>query len=143
MSRFPLLDPDNHDVTSEPDDAYNCIAWAAGQTDRRWWPIHDSDWYWPDAIVGAETTFVFVDAFRALGYERCADPGLDASLEKVAFFAKDGLVTHAARQLEDGWWTSKMGFSNDLRHRLKALEGDEYGTVACVVARPRSSSQRQ
>ncbi len=42
-----------------------------------------------------------------------------------------------ARQLPNGDWTSKLGAEEDIVHReLRALEGDLYGTVAQVMARP-------
>lgn len=74
-------------------------------------------------------------AFVNLGYLPCADPAHDAELEKVALFLLAGVVKHAARQLRDGWWTSKMGRNEDMRHRLRAIEGPVYGEAAVFLAR--------
>lgn len=45
---------------------------------------------------------------------------------------------HAALQLENGDWTSKMGSAEDILHILaEVLEGPEYGHVARFLSRPR------
>jgi hypothetical protein len=74
-----------------------------------------------------------------LGYEPCSSAELAEGVEKVALYAKDGVVTHAARQLADGWWTSKLGSNIDMRHRLDAVEGPTYGRVVQCLARPRKA----
>jgi hypothetical protein len=35
---FPRLSESTFAVTSPPDRFYNCIAWAAGDTEHLWWP---------------------------------------------------------------------------------------------------------
>jgi hypothetical protein len=35
---FPALLGSGYQVTSPRDEAYNCIAWAAGDTTDCWWP---------------------------------------------------------------------------------------------------------
>ncbi|HMD98104.1 MAG TPA: hypothetical protein VKM93_12350 [Terriglobia bacterium] len=35
---FPNLNAGNHEITSAASRLYNCIAWAAGDTQRWWWP---------------------------------------------------------------------------------------------------------
>ena len=35
---FPALVGTGYFVTSPATPEYNCIAWAAGETDRWWWP---------------------------------------------------------------------------------------------------------
>lgn len=46
MECFPLLNENNHERQSDPDEDYNCFAWAAGDNERRWDP--GLRWYWPD-----------------------------------------------------------------------------------------------
>ena len=49
--------------------------------------------------------------------------------------------THAARQLPDGWWTSKLGPDEDILHRTpQGLAGDLYGHVRMVMKRSRPTS---
>jgi hypothetical protein len=43
---------------------------------------------------------------------------------------------HAARQLTDGTWTSKLGREIDITHTLPGLEGGEYGRIAMYMRRP-------
>jgi hypothetical protein len=38
-SFFPKLSEFGYEVTSPDPDAYNRIAWAAGETERWWWPV--------------------------------------------------------------------------------------------------------
>lgn len=48
----------------------------------------------------------------------------------------DGSPTHAARQLPDGTWTSKLGKDVDISHdSLDGLSGDRYGTPALILRR--------
>lgn len=49
----------------------------------------------------------------------------------------DGRVKHAARQMPNGLWRSKMGKSVDIEHELAAVEGPLYGTVVAFVHRRR------
>jgi len=62
---------------------------------------------------------------------------MEVGFEKVALFADaQGLPLHAARQLSDGRWTSKLGEQEDIEHALRDLEGVAYGNVALVMKRP-------
>lgn len=66
-----------------------------------------------------------VELFLAAGYELCGDGSLEDRYEKIAIYAKDGEPTHAARQLGDGRWTSKLGKYEDIEHdSLDALYGE-------------------
>jgi hypothetical protein len=61
---------------------------------------------------------------------------IQPGLEKIALFADaNGLPTHAARQLANGRWTSKLGKAEDIEHELRDLEGNFYGSVVLVMAR--------
>ena len=55
-------------------------------------------------------------------------------LKKIALYYNPltGEPTHAARLLENGFWTSKLGDNIDLSHELSELEGPEYGLVLAV-----------
>ena len=78
-------------------------------------------------------------AFRTLGYEVCENERLETGFEKIAIYAEiDGELKHAARQLESGRWTSKLGGWEDIEHStLAALEGKEYGRVMRLMKRLR------
>ena len=78
-----------------------------------------------------------MELFRILGYEECGGYELESGYEKVALYARDGEWTHAARQLEGGRWTSKLGMYEDIEHPTpQGLCGDMYGDLHCVMRRP-------
>jgi hypothetical protein len=136
---FPGLRGSPYQVTSPPDDTYNCIAWAAGDTARWWWPDEPGrpeSAYWPSEAPRAETLEAFRQAFAKLGYEVCDDERPEAGFEKVAVFALAGTPKHAARQLPDGRWSSKLGPREDIEHALHDLTGLVYGSLALVMKRP-------
>ncbi|MEJ7593846.1 MAG: hypothetical protein WKF77_20085 [Planctomycetaceae bacterium] len=131
---FPNLTEDNHDITSPTTIKYNCIAWAASNTERWWqpgvhWPIDSSR---EDLGVGN-----LISAFKSLGYEECDDGTLEQGFEKLAIYGSGLMYTHAARQLPDGRWTSKLGQLEDITHSTtEAIEGSDYGYVVQFLKRP-------
>ena len=130
-------------MTSPERRGYNCIAWAAGETDRWWWPIRlPGVNYWPKGVAREATIAAFIAAYATRGYEPCADGALEPGIEKIALFAKSGatafIPTHAARQLESGEWTSKLGPFEDITHSgVDDVRGPAYGTRVCFLGRPR------
>jgi hypothetical protein len=121
-----------------PTPAYNCIAWAAGSNNRWWWPNEHA--FWPPTAPRQETLEAFRAVFMLFGYTVCELEDFEEGWEKIAIFVDDsGTPTHAARQLEDGLWTSKCGSAEDIKHELHDLEEHEgeggYGHVACIMRR--------
>lgn len=93
-------------------------------------------YFWPLAAPREETIKAFVAAFATRGFTRCENGEVEAGYHKIAIYAKNSRPTHAARQLPDGRWTSKLGSSEDIEHHtLGAVEGDVYGSVAVFVRR--------
>lgn len=140
---FPNLKREGFRRTSEPA-YYNCIAYAVGDLQRKWWPgEYHPDWsddYWPDGVLQQETLPAFLMAFATVGYEPCADGGLEPGFEKIAIYAHEsGVVRHAAKQQEDGVWRSKLGEDEDIEHTLNGLVGPFYGHVVAYLKRPRQS----
>jgi len=130
---FPTLNLSSFDITSPPTRRYNCIAWAAGEEHAWWWPGHS---YWPDGVPKEESVEAFAEAFARLGYTPCETAEPEANAEKIALYVgDDGRVLHAARQLPNGSWTSKLGEAWDISHELRGLEGDNYGRVARILKR--------
>lgn len=78
---FIKLRDEHYLVTSDSTDEYNCIAWAANDTERWWWPHPDA--YWPTDLPRVETLENFIRAFQALGYGPCEDGALEAGYTKV------------------------------------------------------------
>lgn len=84
------------------------------------------------------TAEALLAAYQSLGFEGSDSRSVEEGYEKVAIYAtSDGAYTHAARQLTDGRWTSKLGNWQDIEHdTLEALEGTSYGTVRFVIRCP-------
>ena len=98
--------------------------------------------YWPTNVPRADNTEAFLRAYGTLGYTLCFDGTLEAGIEKVAIYGKGPagaeVPTHAALQLENGEWTSKLGDFEDIKHVAAGdVDGPLYGHVLCYLARPR------
>jgi hypothetical protein len=139
---FPSLNPKNYLKTSDSTVNYNCIAWAAGYNDMWWEPLPRSDYYWPEGFPVSYSVETLCRVFEGLGYVVCDNnPSSEDGYEKVAIYGElsNNEYTHAARQLTNGKWTSKLGGLEDIQHNsLEALCGTEYGTVRYILKRPRN-----
>lgn len=137
-AKFPNLTQSGYAITSPPNPRYNCIAWAA-DNDSSWWePIKSPGVYWPPGASMSATLSTYTEAYALQGYDPCTDHNLEQDFEKIAIFIKDGVPSHAAKQLGTGAWTSKLGQSFDIQHNsLSGVEGSEYGTVAQIMKRPK------
>lgn len=84
----------------------------------------------------------FETAFGMLGYEKCADDSLEDGFEKIALYASPaGEPKHAARQLPDGMWTSKLGPQEDISHTTpNGVTGAAYGEVFMIMRRAKSET---
>lgn len=137
LGLFTRLQSDPFDLTSPCTPEYNCIGWAAGDDHHWWWP---GEKYWPGGGRADDSVTAFIAAFATLGYA-CYDSAThDPGFEKIALYAddQDGRVTHAARQLSDGRWTSKLGRAWDITHSIDGVCGPRpaYGRVAQILRRP-------
>lgn len=146
MRAFPGLRYDEHfEVTSPINPNYNCIAWAYQIKERWMWPpagqpighVLDAVTYWPDENASTEVS-QFMKAFSLKGYVKCDTPVFEDGFRKIALYVKPGTTecTHAARQLSNGFWTSKLGQWYDIQHSTpKDIEGRLYGVVYCYMKR--------
>ena len=55
-------------LTSKRTVQYNCIAWAAGDSSRWWWPRPGG--YWPPGATRTETLKAFEQVYAAVGLYR-------------------------------------------------------------------------
>lgn len=134
---FPRLQGATYQITSSAQPDYNCIAWAA-EDDSRWWePDAFGLYYWPEDVPRQYTLQAYAEAFRQLGYEACENPAFENGWQKAAIFVgADGIPTHAARQLADGSWTSKLGQMEDIQHpSVDHLSGPAYGRPILFLRR--------
>lgn len=142
---FPNLQSDtDFKITSPRTPNYNCIAWAYHYNDRWMWPggqemkICDGFHYWPDDVEDSEDVTAFIKAFEKTGYTLCDNHDFEEGFRKIALYVvKDTTqCTHAARQLSNGKWTSKLGEFNDIQHGTPyTIEGKVYGEVYCIMKR--------
>lgn len=133
IAAFPRLADTQHRITSPQDLSYNCIAWAASDNERWWWPSRQA--YWPPGARLDVSVEAFVEAYASIGYARCGHGDHEDGFEKVALYAIDGRVQHAARQVRPGVWMSKLGEAHDIEHELEGVVGSTYGVVAAFLRR--------
>lgn len=137
---FPRLASEGYQITTEPNGEYNCIAYAAGETDRWWTHLDEPGYYWPESANRSALVQGIIQVFSELGYELCLNAAEEPGYEKVALYANiDGEWTHAAIQLPGGAWSSKLGPDEDISHQTpESLTGDLYGDVHCIMRRKRA-----
>jgi len=128
-------------ITSPPAKNYNCIAWACEDSSAWYWPDPDHNNFWPDNVPREVTLGAFQLLFEHLGYEACLDDSLEKRFQKIAIYSdSNNTPTHAARQLPNGNWTSKLGSWYDVAHTVQNMDNGQYGKVA-IIMRKKSGSQ--
>lgn len=133
---FPRLASEGYVVTSPSTFEYNCIAFAADDHENWWWPDDTGMGFWPVGVPREETIEAFVEAYALLGYEKCGNGAAEIGFEKIAIYAEKGVPTHAAKQLPDGRWKSKLGAWEDIQHNTVSGVCDSiYGQVAQFMRR--------
>lgn len=136
IPEFPNSNAEPFGVTSPPTPNYNCIAWAFGDNTKWYWPDPLNTYYWPENISREINTDAFIILFGTIGYVTCENGDLEVGFEKIAIFVDSvNIPTHAARQLENGFWTSKLGRHIDVQHTIKSIEKGAYGTVHVYMKR--------
>ena len=80
-----------------------------------------------------------IRVYELFGFEQSGNGDLEQGVEKIAIYADGGFAVHAALQLPDGKWSSKLGLAGEnVEHDdLGAIAGGIYGQVACFMQRPR------
>lgn len=82
------------------------------------------------------TLDAYIAAFSSIGYALCPTGDKEHQIEKIALFATlAAKPTHAARQIPNGRWKSKLGPNHDIEHDLHSIEGNEYGFVVRFMQR--------
>ena len=135
---FPKLTGGNHRVTSPEDCTYNCVAWAAGETDAWWDHLFG---YWPGDASRDGSVAAYINLFASLGFELCATPQHEPGFEKITIYGREGgQFTHVAKQLPSGLWTSKLGSLEDIEHRdLASISVPDYGRPIRFLRRLRKN----
>lgn len=137
LRHFPRLRRGLYRRTSRYDSNYNCFAWAAGETHRRWDPTRarTARNYWPTESRCTQLCDA-IEAFEAIGFQPVDTAICNANRQTITLYAADGHLTHAARLLANGTWTSKLGDGIDIEHdTLEALGGGLYGEPWVMLER--------
>ncbi|HEX4116364.1 MAG TPA: hypothetical protein VHY18_10880 [Solirubrobacteraceae bacterium] len=137
-AQLPRLEGSDYQITSCKDPNYNCFAWAAGDHTRVWSPVMlGSGVYWPPGIPALPSLSGVIQAYTITGFEVCDSPDLEGGYERIAIFADPtGEPRHAARQLPDGRWASKLGDHVDIEHvQLEVVGGAWYGEPVAYMKR--------
>ena len=133
---FPNVRASGFKQTSEMTPSYNCIAYAAGDTNR-WWEPLALNRFWPDSAPQEMTIDAYVKAFESVGFQVCDDSAVERGYQKIALYADAmNVPTHAARQLPNGRWKSKLGKAHDIEHAIDGLQGQTYGHIVLFMKKP-------
>jgi hypothetical protein len=110
-----------------------------GDNTQRWEPDPAEQYYWPPDVLREYTVPAFIRAYQTCRYELCADGLQERGYEKIVVYAdRYGLVKHAARQISDGRWLSKLGDAEDIIHEApQSLSSPIYGQPVCYLKRPK------
>jgi hypothetical protein len=129
--------------TSQQTWDYNCIAWAYGVNNKWFWPLPPppnspiTKWFWPPNIPSVVNINSFIKLFESIGYEICADELLEEGYLKIAIYEINNTPTHAAKQLPNGLWSSKLGPNVDVSHTIETTKNSSvYGNVSVFMRRP-------
>jgi len=137
---FPFLKNTNWKITSIEDVSYNCIAWAAHDNTKWWWPKDFG--YWPNNVPREETINAFILAYESIGFQKCTNSSFQKGYEKIAIYVnKEDEPTHAARQKSNGRWTSKLGARHDIEHDLYSLNNSP--TYTSIYGEPKIFLKRK
>ena len=114
---FPSLDIDASIVTGESTNAYNCISWTIGVTNR---------WLWPGPTIQQFDTF-----YRQLGFVRVGNGPIAAWGQSTSNMTHGSIsgAGHGPR------WESKCGHDLRIQHGLGELAGSTYGRVLAFYRR--------
>lgn len=142
---FPNLRPTRQTIKSPIDLNHNCFAYAIGDT-LHWWepfgfvlPTSNPPYHWPNELPQNKLPQTLVRFFENHGFEVTEESERENGIEKLALYVRDNEVTHAALQLPNGRWKSKIGNKEDILHDLGELESDipyGYGQATIFMSRP-------
>ncbi|MBE0305267.1 DUF7689 domain-containing protein [Leptospira interrogans] len=136
LPEFPNSLADPFVITSNFDECYNCIAWAYGDSTKWYWPDEHGLAFWPNDIPHETTLTAFQALFERIGYEICDNGVYESGYEKIAIFTnEDKSPTHAAKQLNNDTWSSKLEIANDVSHTILSISSGAYGSVAIYMRR--------
>ncbi len=122
-------------ITSPKTSRYNCIAWAFEDDTKFYWPDDTKLYFWPSHVPREVTVEAFVKLYESINYKTCDNGDFEDGYNKIAIYSNNGKPTHAARQVNEKSWTSKLGIHEDVAHSIEAMQNGSYGNVAVFMKR--------
>ena len=133
---FPNSSKDPFVITSPITNSYNCIAWAFGDTTKWYWPDDYFVGFWPQEINRECTLQSFINLYKLIGFEVCENEKFEEGFEKIVIFTdNNNIPTHAAKQINDSLWSSKLGGHHDVSHTKFSIEGCNYCNYNIIMKR--------
>ena len=134
IRKFPNLAREEFEIIEQASGQYNCIAYAAGDTSQPW--SDEPGDYWPPQVARNPTVQGLENLFRRLGYQKCRGGRPEVGYQKVALYGSKGLWEHAALQMPNGRWRSKLGTGPLIEHETpRGLSGETYGRPQVYMRR--------
>lgn len=134
VKAFPNLNNEDFKIVEPDTGQFNCIAFAAGDSNKWWWP--DGINYWPDWAPLENSIESLQKAFAGLGFERCENADIEDGFQKIALYETVGVMKHAAVLMPNGHWRSKMGQGPVIEHNSPdSLANGIYGCPTVFMKR--------
>ena len=145
LSDYPnIINGINFKIIQQDNEDYNCIAHSLGYNHITIWPISKRFWVWDKTLPYINTINNFVSLYRKFNYEICEDSSWEFEYDKIALYISvlsgRNTVSHAAKQIDSYWWSSKIGGDELFEHTLEAIENKNVGTKYVFLKRPKNLS---
>ena len=114
---------------------FNCVAFTL-EIYNDWLWTNSPEWPYQE-IPRNSGLNGFIKLYEKHGYIKCTNSDYEEGYEKIAFYSKNNLPQHAAKQFGN-IWKSKLGCRVIIEHELEWLCGnteDAYGTIAFIMKR--------
>lgn len=113
--------------TSSPH--YNCISHTLNIKNKWSWPKSvDSDNYWPISNI-SETIDAFDEFYEYHGFTKTNMNKIYLGKNKIVLYSIGEIPKHAALQIKDDLYESKMGRGEIIRHDPFDIENSIYGNI--------------
>jgi hypothetical protein len=119
------------------------MAWAVGENHRRW-DFGKND-FWPKSVPKRLGIAYLVNAYQTIGFVVCTEADgrhPEVGFDKIVLYINNQSEgSHAAKLLQSGMWSSKLGDEEDIDHQTpEGLSGSRYGRPYLYMKRPRRSN---
>lgn len=136
---FPLL-TDYELIPNSESMEYNCISHTLNINNDISWPF-DNNNYWPVSRNLTKESFDKFYEFHGFEKMNLLDFSYDSKYIKVALYTNKGIPTHAAIQVDEFFWESKIGELGIIKHDLFEIEDNVYGEVAQIYRKLKTTNE--